>query len=85
MFLEKVTEVNNNINTFVWVTLGLALLITGQALAHIMVTVNIFPETGQTLPLISRGGSSLIFTCIALGMILSVSRQTEEGSHAEEN
>jgi cell division protein FtsW len=65
--------------------LGLALLITGQALAHIMVTVNIFPETGQTLPLISRGGSSLIFTCIALGMILSVSRQTEEGSHAEEN
>lgn len=65
--------------------LGLALLITGQALAHIMVTVNIFPETGQTLPLISRGGSSLIFTCIALGMILSVSRQNEEDSHAEEN
>ena len=66
-------------------SLGLALLITGQALAHIMVTVNIFPETGQTLPLISRGGSSLIFTCIALGMILSVSRQTEEGSHADDN
>lgn len=66
-------------------SLGLAVLITGQALAHIMVTVNILPETGQTLPLISRGGSSLIFTCIALGMILSVSRQTEEGSHAEEN
>ncbi len=65
--------------------LGLALLITGQALAHIMVTVNIFPETGQTLPLISRGGSSLIFTCAALGMILSVSRQTEEGSHSEDN
>lgn len=66
-------------------SLGLALLITGQALAHIMVTVNIFPETGQTLPLISRGGSSLIFTCAALGMILSVSRQTEEGSHSDDN
>lgn len=66
-------------------SLGLAILITGQALAHIMVTVNILPETGQTLPLISRGGSSLIFTCIALGMILSVSRQTEEGSHSEDN
>lgn len=66
-------------------SLGLAILITGQALAHIMVTVNIFPETGQTLPLISRGGSSLVFTCIALGMILSVSRQTEEGSHSEDN
>ena len=62
-------------------SLGIALLITGQALLHIMVTVNIIPETGQTLPLISRGGSSLLFTSIGLGMILSVSRQTQEGSH----
>mgnify|MGYP003874591757 FL=1 len=61
--------------------LGLALLITCQALLHIMVTVNLIPETGQTLPLISRGGSSTIFTAIALGMILSVSRQNEEQSH----
>ncbi len=64
--------------------LGMALMITGQALLHIMVTVNIFPETGQTLPLISRGGSSLLFTAMGLGMILSVSRQTEEGSHTTE-
>lgn len=61
--------------------LGLALLITCQALLHIMVTVNLIPETGQTLPLISRGGSSTIFTTIALGMILSVSRQNDEQSH----
>lgn len=61
--------------------LGLGLLITGQALLHIMVTVNLIPETGQTLPLISRGGSSTLFTTIALGMILSVSRQNEERSH----
>lgn len=60
--------------------LGLALLITCQALLHIMVTVNLIPETGQTLPLISRGGSSTIFTTIALGMILSVSRQNDEQS-----
>ncbi len=64
--------------------LGMALMITGQALLHIMVTVNIFPETGQTLPMISRGGSSLLFTAMGLGMILSVSRQTEEGSHTTE-
>lgn len=64
-------------------SLGIALLITGQALLHIMVTVNIIPETGQTLPLISRGGSSLLFTSIGLGMILSVSRQTQEGSHTD--
>ncbi len=61
--------------------LGLALMITCQALLHIMVTVNLIPETGQTLPLISRGGSSTLFTAIALGMILSVSRQNEELSH----
>lgn len=61
--------------------LGLALLITCQALLHVMVTVNLIPETGQTLPLISRGGSSTLFTTVALGMILSVSRQNEEQSH----
>ncbi len=61
--------------------LGLALLITSQALLHIMVTLNLIPETGQTLPLISRGGSSTLFTAIALGMMLSVSRQNEEQSH----
>ena len=65
-------------------SLGVALLITMQALLHLMVTVNIIPETGQTLPLISRGGSSMLFTAIGLGMILSVSRQTAEGSHEEE-
>ncbi len=61
--------------------LGLALLITCQALLHVMVTVNLIPETGQTLPLISRGGSSTLFTAVALGMILSVSRQNDEQSH----
>ena len=61
--------------------LGLVLLITCQALLHIMVTVNLIPETGQNLPLISRGGSSMLFTAIAIGMIQSVSRQNDEKSH----
>jgi cell division protein FtsW len=65
-------------------SLGVALLITVQALLHIMVAVNILPETGQPLPLISRGGSSLLFTSIGLGMILSVSRQNLEGSYTKE-
>lgn len=63
--------------------LGLAVLITGQALLHIAVTVNILPETGQPLPIISRGGSSVLFTAAALGMILSISRQNEEKSHTD--
>lgn len=58
--------------------LGLATIITTQAMLHFAVTVNLIPETGQTLPLISRGGSSLIFNAIALGMILSISRQSED-------
>ncbi|MFI3259746.1 MAG: FtsW/RodA/SpoVE family cell cycle protein [Rikenellaceae bacterium] len=61
--------------------LGLGMMITCQALLHIAVSVNLIPETGQTLPLISRGGSALIFNAIALGMILSVSRQNDERSH----
>lgn len=58
--------------------LGLALLITIQALAHIMVSINMFPETGQNLPLIAHGGSSMLCTAIALGIILGVSRQIEQ-------
>ena len=61
--------------------LGLVLLITCQALLHIMVTINLIPETGQNLPLISRGGSSMLFTALAIGMIQSVSRQNDEKSH----
>ncbi len=61
--------------------LGLSMMITTQALLHIAVTTNLILETGQTLPLISRGGSSLLFNAIALGMILCVSRQNEEHSH----
>ena len=60
--------------------LGMALLITFQALLHIMVAVNLFPETGQNLPMISRGGTSQIMISLALGAILSVSRQTEDNS-----
>jgi cell division protein FtsW len=40
--------------------------------------VNLFPVTGVTLPLISMGGSSFIFTCIAIGIILSVATNVEQ-------
>ncbi|MBP3331255.1 MAG: FtsW/RodA/SpoVE family cell cycle protein [Tidjanibacter sp.] len=58
--------------------LGLAMMITCQAIIHMMVSVSLMPITGQQLPLISNGGSSLIFTMASLGMILKVSRQVEE-------
>lgn len=54
--------------------LGLGLMITFQALIHILVTINFMPETGQPLPFISHGGSSIISASLALGMVLGVSR-----------
>ena len=50
------------------------------------VNVNIVPVTGVTLPLVSMGGSSFIFTCCSIGLILSVARNVEqmEGKAPEE-
>ena len=58
--------------------LGLGILIVLQAFVSMLVAVDLFPVTGLPLPLISLGGSSLLFTSIALGMILGVSRQMQE-------
>lgn len=58
--------------------LGLTLNIVIQAFANIAVSVQLVPATGLTLPLISMGGTSYLFTCISLGIILSVSRFVEE-------
>ena len=56
--------------------LGLSLVI--QAFANLAVSVHLVPVTGLTLPLVSMGGTSVLFTCISLGIILSVSRYVEE-------
>ncbi len=53
--------------------IGVGLPIVFQALINMAVAVELFPVTGQTLPLISSGGTSIWMTCLALGMILSVS------------
>jgi len=54
--------------------MGIGIPIVLQAFVNIGVALQVFPVTGQTLPLISSGGTSAWMTCIALGMILSVSR-----------
>ena len=59
---------------------GLALMITAQAILHFAVSTNLFMETGQNLPLISHGGTSMVCTAAALGVILSISRQVENDS-----
>jgi cell division protein FtsW len=57
---------------------GLGILIVTQAMIHILVNVGVLPVTGQTLPLISSGGSSVLAVSIAFGMMLSVSRALKD-------
>ncbi len=58
--------------------MGLCLNLVIQAFANIMVSVHLLPVTGLTLPLVSMGGTSILFTCMSLGIILSVSKYVEE-------
>nr|WP_255572914.1 FtsW/RodA/SpoVE family cell cycle protein [Hanstruepera marina] len=64
--------------------LGVGLPIVFQALINMAVAVELFPVTGQTLPLISSGGTSIWMTCLAVGIILSVSAKREEIKQKEE-
>lgn len=57
--------------------IGVGLPIVFQAMINMAVAVELFPVTGQTLPLISSGGTSIWMTCLALGMVLSVSAKKE--------
>ena len=60
---------------------GLMFSLVLQALVNILVSVDILPVTGQTLPLISMGGTSILFTCISIGIILSISRDSTDRNY----
>jgi cell division protein FtsW len=66
-------------------SIGCTFLLVFQAMINMAVAVNLFPVTGQPLPMLSMGGTSIWFTSISIGIILSVSRQVEkekkEGGH----
>ncbi|MFT4877594.1 MAG: cell division protein FtsW, partial [bacterium] len=63
--------------------IGLGLSIISQAFINMAVAVNLLPVTGQTLPLISAGGSSVWMTCAALGLILSISNGLPKPQNVE--
>ncbi|MEC7646288.1 MAG: FtsW/RodA/SpoVE family cell cycle protein [Bacteroidota bacterium] len=63
------------------IAVGLMFSLIFQALINMLVSVGIMPVTGQTLPLISMGGTSLVFTFISLGIVLSVSRNSLKGAY----
>ena len=60
------------------VVIGLGFPIIFQAMINMAVAVELLPVTGQTLPLISSGGTSIWITCIALGIIIGVTKKEEE-------
>ena len=63
--------------------IGLAFSIAFQAFSNMAVAVGLFPVTGQPLPLVSMGGTSIWFTAIAIGIILSVSREVYKSKNLE--
>jgi len=60
-----------------FLSLGLSFTLVFQAFINMAVAVHLVPVTGQTLPFISKGGSSIVFTAVAIGIILSVSRYVD--------
>ncbi len=61
-----------------FLALALSFTLVIQGIANMGVNVNVFPNTGVTLPLVSMGGSSFLFTCLSIGIILSVARNVEQ-------
>lgn len=66
------------------ILLGVGIMYTTQAIIHMSVVVGISPNTGQTLPLISRGGSSLLATSIAIGVCIAITRQIRQDEYREQ-
>lgn len=66
------------------VVIGLSLMIVIQAFVNMAVATSLGPVTGQPLPLISRGGTSILITCIYFGVILGVTRQIKEEGQPED-
>ncbi|MEM6397055.1 MAG: FtsW/RodA/SpoVE family cell cycle protein [Bacteroidota bacterium] len=81
LFFRVVRLVTKSPKTFgAMVAIGLSLLIVLQAFINVAVVLNLVPVTGIPLPLISMGGTSFLFTCLAFGIILSVSKYIETAS-----
>lgn len=66
-----------------FLVIGLALNVTFQAMINMGVAVNLLPVTGQTLPWVSMGGTSIMFTAIAIGIMLSISRTVNKNAQKQ--
>lgn len=79
--VKIVTKVPRNFGVFL--AIGLSFSLVFQALINMAVAVHILPVTGQPLPMVSMGGTSVLFTSLSLGILLSVSRDVEESDEKE--
>lgn len=79
LFYRAIKIAQNTPRAFAtFLAIGCAFSLTFQAMINMAVAVNLFPVTGQPLPMLSMGGTSIWFTSIAIGIILSVSRDLEK-------
>lgn len=79
LLYRAVRIASNSPGTFgAFLSIGLAFSLVFQAMINMMVAVNLLPVTGQPLPLLSMGGTSIWFTSISIGIILSVSKESTE-------
>ena len=79
LFYRAIRIAQNSPRAFAtFLAIGCAFSLTFQAMINMAVAVNLFPVTGQPLPMLSMGGTSIWFTSIAIGIILSVSRDYEK-------
>jgi len=84
LFFRGIRTAQKSEKTFgALLAIGLSFSLVFQAMINMAVAVNLFPVTGQPLPLVSMGGTSIWFTCLAIGIILSVSAQTESKQKAK--
>jgi cell division protein FtsW len=86
LFFRGIKIASNSEQTFgSLLAIGLSFSLVFQAMINMAVAVNLFPVTGQPLPLVSMGGTSIWFTCLAIGIILSVSRTSDSSDDKTKN
>ena len=79
LLFRAVRIVQKTTSTFAsLLAIGLCISLVFQAMINMGVAVNIFPVTGQALPFVSMGGTSIWFSSIAIGIIISISREIEQ-------
>jgi len=81
LFFRGILVVKRTNRTFpAFLVTGLTLMLVDQAVVNMGVSSGVLPVTGQPLPWVSMGGTSLLFTSVAFGCILSVSYQNQKDS-----